>query len=75
MIVRIFIGEANPPTHQEDGMQQAIRLDVDKLEVRSFITVKQDTARSELAPTDFCGSAVSETNGVYLCKSCGPCCV
>lgn len=55
---------------------QTIRLNVEALEVRSFATTQQqDRVKSELAPTDFCGSAVSETNGVYICKSCGPCCV
>ena len=52
---------------------QTIRLDVEALEIKSFVTTKKDAAKSE-APTDL-GSAVSETNGVYLCKSCGPCCV
>lgn len=54
---------------------QTIRLDVDALEIRSFVTTKQDVGKSEMARTEFCGSAVSETNGVVLCKSCGPCCV
>jgi hypothetical protein len=54
---------------------QTIRLDVDKIEVRSFMTTTwQNAPRNEVAPTDFCGSAVSETNGVAICKSCGPCC-
>jgi hypothetical protein len=51
---------------------QTIRLDVDALEIKSFATTK-NAAESELAPTTL-GSAVSETNGVYQCKSCGPCC-
>lgn len=52
-----------------------IQLDPDALEVRSFMTTRwQDTPCNEFAPTDFCGSAVSETNGVAICKSCGPCC-
>lgn len=57
---------------KEDGMQ-TIRLDVDALEIRSFVTTKPEVVKGEMAPTDL-GSAVSETNGVYLCKSCGPCC-
>lgn len=56
---------------------QTIRLDVEALEVRSFATTKFEALKTDVraAPTDFCGSAVSETNGVYICKSCGPCCV
>lgn len=54
---------------------QTIRLNVDAIEVKSFTTTKHENLKSDLAPTGFCGSAVSETNGVNLCKSCGPCCV
>jgi hypothetical protein len=54
---------------------QTIRLNVDAIEVKSFATTKHENLKSNLAPTDFCGSAASETNGVYICKSCGPCCV
>jgi hypothetical protein len=54
---------------------QTLRLDVDALEIRSFATTEQDAANFEFAPSDLCGSAVSETNGVVICKSCGPCCV
>ena len=52
---------------------QTIRLDVEALEIKSFATTKQNVVKGDMAPTDL-GSAVSETNGVYLCKSCGPCC-
>jgi hypothetical protein len=55
---------------------QTIRLNVEALEVKSFTTTNFEALKGDqLAPTDFCGSAVSETNGVYICKSCGPCCV
>lgn len=51
-----------------------IRLNVDALEIKSFATTTQDaTAENALAATTFC-SAVSETNGVFQCKTCGPCC-
>ncbi|WP_420127635.1 hypothetical protein [Longimicrobium sp.] len=54
---------------------RTIRLNVDALEVNSFTTSFPDPARGNaMAPTDYCGSAVSETNGVAICKSCGPCC-
>lgn len=52
-----------------------IQLNPDALEVRSFSTAALDeTPSQEMARTEFC-SAVSETNGVVQCKSCGPCCV
>jgi hypothetical protein len=54
---------------------KTIRLDVDALEIHSFATGEQDAGASGLAPSDLCGSAVSETNGVVNCKSCGPCCL
>lgn len=60
---------------------QTIRLNVDALEVSSFTTTKAHAAGRAEAPTDFCTlaggctSAVSETDGVRACKSCGPCCV
>jgi hypothetical protein len=50
---------------------QTIRLDIDALEVRSFATTKHE-ANGAPDPAD--RSAVSATNGVVLCKSCGPCC-
>lgn len=55
---------------------QTIRLNLEALEVNSFVTTatKQFTVPRNAAPTDFCGSAVSETNGYAICKSCGPCC-
>jgi hypothetical protein len=56
---------------------QTIRLNVDALKVKSFTTTVNDPARAVLFATALCttiGSAVSETNGVYQCKSCGPCC-
>jgi hypothetical protein len=58
---------------------QTIRLNVDALEIASFTTTKETTGVRALAPTDFCtagmcGSGISETDGVFQCKSCGPCC-
>jgi hypothetical protein len=52
-------------------MVQKIILDVDKLEIRSFPTTDEDEGG---ALADQITSGVSETNGVYRCKSCGPCC-
>jgi hypothetical protein len=52
---------------------QTIRLNIEALEIRSFATTRGPAVKNEAAPTDI-GSAVSETNGVYICKSCGPCC-
>ena len=56
---------------------QTIRLNVDALKVKSFATTENDPARAVLFVTALCttiGSAVSETDGVAWCKSCGPCC-
>jgi hypothetical protein len=53
---------------------KTIQLDIEALEVKSFSTTRHEDLTCDLAPTDFCGSAVSETNGVAICKSCGPCC-
>lgn len=50
---------------------QTIRLNIDALKVSSFTT--QDGAQLTMLPTDI-GSAVSETDGIAICKSCGPCC-
>ncbi len=51
-----------------------IQLNPDALEVRSFSTTALDeTPNQEMAGTTLC-SAVSETDGVFQCKSCGPCC-
>ncbi len=52
---------------------QTIRLNVDALEVKSFATTEQDETNSSLAES-YITSAVSETDGVRQCKSCGPCC-
>lgn len=52
---------------------QTIQLNVDALKVHSFATTREDALDAAMAPTDI-GSAVSETNGVVICKSCGPCC-
>ena len=53
---------------------QTIRLNVDSLKIKSFVTSASDKAgAADVAPT-YITSAVSETNGVYQCKSCGPCC-
>ncbi|HYW12360.1 MAG TPA: hypothetical protein VE871_10385 [Longimicrobium sp.] len=58
---------------------KSIQLNVDNLTVHSFMTTKATfrAAENAFARTDYCTqltSAVSETNGVYNCKSCGPCC-
>lgn len=50
-----------------------IRLNVDALQVSSFATTQDTAAEHALAGTQLC-SAVSETDGVVQCKSCGPCC-
>lgn len=51
---------------------KTIQLNVDALEVRSFATTRDEAPEPTAAayPT----SAVSETDGVFQCKSCGPCC-
>ena len=56
---------------------QTIRLNVDTLRVTSFPTTKNRAGGSVLARTEYCTvltSGVSETDGVFNCKSCGPCC-
>jgi hypothetical protein len=59
---------------QEDAMRK-IQLNPDALEVRSFSTTALDTTpNQDVARTELC-SAVSETDGVFQCKSCGPCCL
>lgn len=52
---------------------KTIRLNVEALEVSSFATTRDEAANDALARTTLC-SAVSETDGVVQCKSCGPCC-
>lgn len=57
---------------------KTIRLNVDALEVKSFATTTTDAARAahaQAALSTTIGSAVSETDGVVWCKSCGPCCM
>jgi hypothetical protein len=44
---------------------------MDALKVSSFPT--SSDGQNALVPTDI-GSAVSETDGIAICKSCGPCC-
>lgn len=51
---------------------KTIQLDVDALEVRSFATTRDQAP--DLAAASYLTSAVSETDGVFQCKSCGPCC-
>jgi hypothetical protein len=51
---------------------KTIQLNVDALKVNSFATTAAE-AHNVIAPTDL-GSAVSETDGIAICKSCGPCC-
>lgn len=53
---------------------KTMRLNLDALKVSSFATSRDVVVRTVAAPTDLCGSAVSATNGVAICKSCGPCC-
>jgi hypothetical protein len=56
---------------------QTIRLNIDALNVKSFATAGKHALENVLVRTEYCTaltSAVSETNGVYNCKSCGPCC-
>jgi hypothetical protein len=56
---------------------QTIQLNVDALKVISFTTTKNRAGGSVLARTEYCTvltSGVSETDGVFNCKSCGPCC-
>jgi hypothetical protein len=59
---------------------KSIQLNVDALTVHSFTTTTTSpfrAAENAFARTDYCTvatSGVSETNGVYNCKSCGPCC-
>jgi hypothetical protein len=50
---------------------QTIQLKLDALEVKSFVTTQVEAPQN--APT-YITSAVSETDGVVNCKSCGPCC-
>ncbi len=58
---------------------KTIQLNVDALNVHSFTTTNAPfrAAENAFARTDYCTqltSGVSETDGVYNCKSCGPCC-
>jgi hypothetical protein len=64
-----------------------IRLDVDALRVQSYPTTDAEwpeggTVDGHQQATVLvcsgyatCASACSETNGINICKSCGPCCV
>jgi hypothetical protein len=61
-------------TYRTEDAMRTIRLNVDALEIKSFITGAPDTAHArDMAPT-YITSAVSETDGMFQCKSCGPCC-
>jgi hypothetical protein len=56
---------------------QTIRLNIDALNVKSFTTASKHALENVLARTEYCTvltSGVSATDGVYNCKSCGPCC-
>lgn len=58
---------------------KTIQLNVDALAVKSFTTLNTNfgAVQNAFARTDYCTqltSGVSETDGVYNCKSCGPCC-
>ena len=58
---------------------KTIQLNVESLTVRSFTTTHATSRAVEkaFARTDYCTvltSGVSETDGVFNCKSCGPCC-
>lgn len=50
---------------------QTIQLNVDALEVKSFVTTQVEAPQNALT---YITSAVSETDGRFQCKSCGPCC-
>ena len=64
-----------------------IRLDVEALRVQSYSTTGSEEPgggtvhglqqATVLVCSGYatCASACSETNGVNICKSCGPCCV
>lgn len=54
---------------------QTIQLNVDALKVSSFTTTSREVDQNAIARTELCGSAVSETDGIAICKSCGPCCL
>lgn len=51
---------------------KTIQLNVDALEVRSFATTRDEAQQT--AADSYLTSAVSETDGMVQCKSCGPCC-
>jgi hypothetical protein len=63
-----------------------IRLNIERLQVQSYPTTepqwtKAGTVHGQQQATVLvcsghatCASACSETNGVVICKSCGPCC-
>jgi len=67
-------------------MPKKMRMRLDELQVESYSTtalelVDEGTVRGHaatlLAPCSgyaTCLSACSETDGVHICKSCGPCC-
>ena len=58
-----------------------VKLDLESLAVESFPTVDLDAAgrgtvhgQDQLSGYVTCGCACSETDGVRVCKSCGPSC-
>ncbi|MBV9109635.1 MAG: hypothetical protein JO306_09545 [Gemmatimonadetes bacterium] len=67
-------------------MQRKIRLDVDRLHVQSYPTTvaesvaggtvhaREDVTTSPCSGYATCLSACSATDGVHICKTCGPCC-
>ena len=67
-------------------MNQKIRMAIDELHVESYATtgaarLDGGTVRGhenitvlECSGHVTCASACSETDGVFACKSCGPCC-
>ena len=57
---------------------KTIQLNIDTLQVHSFTTTSTHSAENALGRTAYCTaitSGVSETDGVFNCKSCGPCCL
>ena len=65
-------------------MPAKIRMDLDELRVESFsTTAPEETQRGTVHGYELtaacsgyltCASACSMTNGVAVCKTCGPCC-
>ena len=58
-----------------------IRLDIDALRVQSCPTTDAEWPEGgtvdghQYSGYATCASACSATNGIVICKSCGPCCI